>query len=171
MYAPREGCEARACVPRCACLLALPLLSPRVSAPLPALARLGRQRGFLAGCGKRLGVGTTLKAMRTVVSQKKRRFREGGFDLGEGGGRSEWRGGTSASCRSPPPPLRRPHLHHASGDATPPLEQASQRPLTLPSPAQLIAMGFPSSGSEGLYRNPMPEVQVRAAPLPLPLHH
>ncbi len=25
--------------------------------------------------------------------------------------------------------------------------------------AQIIAMGFPSTGSEGLFRNPMPEVQ------------
>ena len=59
-----------------------------------------------------LGVGGPLSGLRGLVSKKKKRFTEGGFDLD----------------------------------------------LTYITP-QVIAMGFPSSGREGLYRNPLPEVQ------------
>ena len=53
-----------------------------------------------------------MSGMRALVSKKKRRFQEGGFDLD----------------------------------------------LTYITP-RIIAMGFPSVGREGLFRNPMPEVQ------------
>ena len=71
-----------------------------------------RPRGAQSYFFQRLMLGSALNAMRGVVSKKKRRFVDEGFDLD----------------------------------------------LTYITP-RIIAMGFPSTGGEGLYRNPLPEVQ------------
>ena len=129
--------------------------SARQPAHKPPLARLCRG----------IGMGGALAGVRGLVSKKKRRFTESGFDLDLTcvcvSRRWLWMGARARRYAARSCSMRACAQGHRPSARTPspahPLapQQRLRRYIT----PNVIAMGFPSSGREGLYRNPLPEVQ------------